>query len=274
MKLTRLGWLVLAFALSLVLAEGGRYLWATVDPETQSLGMSDGSPLPAPIEGRVVPGQYIEIENGRYEVKKTWRPPLDIEKTYIPENDASRVVFSHERHFAALGAKGATCETCHTTLDEAVNWLSLAPNPAVEPHGETSQGRFCSGCHDGARTIGEITADIEGSQPPVDVTVFSAFGRGGDESCASCHVPEGHGANYVPWHGDRAEDGRVAANCASCHRGADGVTNAEITQALAFYHNQMALLQNPEDAQAFNSTLPNNFCAYCHGLDLEAWRGD
>ncbi|WP_293173903.1 cytochrome c3 family protein [Oceanithermus sp.] len=273
MKLRHLGWIALALAVGWVLAEGGRYLWVTVDPETQELGLSDGTPLPASLAGRVVPGQYVEVENGRYKIQKVWRPPLDLEKTFTPEG-ASRVVFSHERHFAALGAKGAACETCHATLDEAVNWPSLAPDPALEPHGETSQGRFCSSCHDGVQTTLDVTAEIEGARPPVDATLFTAFGREGDESCSSCHAPKDHGADYVPWHGERAEDGRAAANCTSCHRGADRITNAEMAQAQAFYHDQMTLLRDPEDERAFNTTLPNNFCAYCHGLDLKAWRGD
>jgi len=273
MRLPRRSWLALLLVLGLVLAEGGRYLWVTVDPETQELGLSDGTPLPAGLEGRVVPGQFVEVENGRYKIQKVWRPPMDIEKTFAPQ-DARRVVFSHERHFAALGAKGAACETCHASLDEAVSWPSLAPDPALEPHAEASQGRFCSTCHDGRQTVLEVTAKMEGARPPVDARIFTAFGRSGDESCSRCHAPKDHGQDFVPWHGEGAEDGRAAANCSGCHRGADVITPQETRQAQAFYHDQMKLLRDPENEQAFNTALPNNFCAYCHGLDLKAWRGD
>ncbi len=261
--------LLLFLLLGLVAASGaGRYLWVQVDPETGERRLSDGEPLPASIAGRVVPGQYVEVKRDKIKPKRQWRPPLDIEKTFYPE-EASRVVFSHERHFAALGAKAPTCETCHATLDEQKTWPSLAPSATLEPHGETSQGRFCATCHDGKTRISEI----EGARPPVDAVVFTAFGRAGDRSCQRCHAPRDHGRDYTDRHGDAAEHGGDRA-CGDCHRGAAAITPPEIAQAKAFFEAQMRLLANPEDDAAFNVTLPNNFCAYCHGLDLKAWYDD
>jgi len=264
----RLG-LVLLLLLAVAAASGiGRYLWVQVDPETGTWRLSSGEPLPPELRQRVVPGQYLELENGRLEPKRMWRPPLDLTKTFAPE-DASRVVFSHERHFAALGAKGETCETCHRTLDEQKTWESLAENPALEPHGETSLGRFCATCHDGKTEI----AAIEGANPPKNDLVFTAFGRPGDASCNRCHAPKDHGPDFTARHGDAVEYGGRWA-CADCHRGTLQITQAEVEQARAFYHAQMRLIENPEDDAAFNVTLPNNFCAYCHGLDQKAWYDD
>lgn len=259
----RLGWMLLLL-LGVVAASGlGRYLWVQGE-----MRLSNGDPLPPELAGRVVPGQYLELEGGRFEPKRAWRPPLDLTKTFEPA-DASRVTFSHERHFAALGAKATTCETCHRTLDEQKTWESLTRDPTLEPHGETSLGRFCASCHDGKTEI----AAIEGANPPKSDVVFTAFGRTGDPSCNRCHAPKDHGQDFTDRHGDIVErSGR--RSCADCHRGALGIAPAEIDQARAFYHAQMRLLQNPEDEAAFNVTLPNNFCAYCHGTDLKAWYDD
>jgi len=261
--------LLLLLLLGAVVASGaGRYLWVQVDPETGERRLSDGRPLPPELGRAVVPGQYLEAEGGRLKPKRQWRPPLDLERDFQPA-DAPRVVFSHERHFAALGAKGETCETCHNVLDEQKTWASLAPAPGVEPHGESSLGRFCSTCHDGETRASEV----EGASPPRDGPIFTAFGRQGDPDCARCHVPRDHGRDFTPWHGEAAEEGG-RYRCADCHRGARTITRAEAEQALRFYHAQMRLLENPEDESAFSVTLPNNFCAYCHGLDLEAWYED
>lgn len=252
--------------LGLAAASGaGHYLWVQVDPETGERRLSDQSPLPPSLAVRVVPGQFVEKEGGRLKPKRTWRPPLDLERTFTPP-DASRVVFSHERHFAALGAKGTTCETCHTALDEQKTWPSLAPSAALEPHKETSLGRFCATCHDGKTRISEI----EGAHPPVDAVVFTAFGQPGAKSCNRCHAPKDHGEDFTSRHGEWAEHGGGRA-CADCHRGATAIAPAEIAQARTFQQAQLRLLANPEDDAAFNATLPNNFCAYCHGTDLKAW---
>ncbi len=261
----RLG-LWMLFLLGLAAASGaGGYLWVRVDPETGERRLSDQSPLPAWLMNRVVPGQFVEWEDGRLEPKRTWRPPLDLERTFEPA-DANRVVFSHERHFAALGAKGTTCETCHTALDERKTWPSLAPSAALEPHKETSLGRFCATCHDGKNRISEI----EGAHPPVDAAIFTAFGRTGAKSCQRCHAPKDHGTDFTARHGEAVEYGG-SFSCTECHRGAATISRKEVDHARLFFQAQMRLLANPEDDEAFNATLPNNFCAFCHGTDLKAW---
>lgn len=273
MRSPRWIWIALLMVFGLVLAEGGRLLWVTVDPQTHALGLSDGAPLPAGLKDRVTPGQYVvQVGPGRFRLTRGWRPPQDIVKQFAPK-DAQRVTFSHERHFAALGAKGAACQTCHDRLGGSASWPSRAPGPALEPHAKDSLGRFCSTCHDGRQTVAQVTAKMQGAEPPVNARIFTAFGRRGEASCNRCHVPGDHGQNFVPWHGEKAEHGG-AANCASCHRGAGRITNAEITQARTFFQSQMTLLRDAGNQQAFNATLPNNFCAYCHGLDLKAWRGE
>lgn len=251
--------------LGLALASGGeRYFFVRWDAERGQAFLSDGSPLPSGLP--LIPGQYVEREEGRLKPKKQWQPPQDLVKVYQPQ-EASRVVFSHERHFAALGAKGSSCETCHKALDENKTWRSLAPSPALEAHKATSLGRFCATCHDGkTRPNG-----IAGSRSPLQAPIFTAFGRKGEASCAQCHVPKDHGQNFTQGHGDRAEHGG-ATECASCHRGALGISPKEMAQARAFQEAQLALIRNPEDEKAFNTLLPANFCAYCHGLDGKAWR--
>ncbi|WP_114312309.1 cytochrome c3 family protein [Thermus caldifontis] len=250
--------------LGLALASGGeRYLYVRWDADKARAFLSDGSPLPP--ELAVIPGQYVEVEGGRLKPKKQWQPPQDLVKVYQP-TEISRVVFSHERHFAALGAKGSSCETCHNALDENKTWRSLAPSPALEPHGATSLGRFCATCHDGKTR----PSKIQGSQSPLKDPLFTAFGRKGDASCGQCHAPKDHGQNFTSGHGDRAEHGG-ARECAACHRGALGISPGEIAQVQAFQRAQLALIRNPEDERAFNAVLPPNFCAYCHGLDGKAW---
>ncbi len=252
----------------LAVGEGGRYLWIKVDPTTGERVLSNGKPLPANLAKIAVPGQFLEAEYGRLSPARQWRPPMDITKTFTPK-DASRVVFSHERHFAALGAKGAACETCHKTLDAQKSWPSRAPNPALEPHGEKSLGRFCATCHDGKTRA----SNVKGAHPPVDVRIFSTFGAKGDRGCQRCHVPKDHGADFTSRHGDAAEGGG-RLRCATCHRGARAIAPQEIKQVRKFFDAQIQLLKNPENDAAFNMTLPNNFCAYCHSVDLRAWYGE
>ncbi|GAB5602515.1 hypothetical protein FJNA_10400 [Thermus sp. FJN-A] len=249
--------------LAVALASGGeRYLFVRYNAEKGQLLLSDGTPLPPGL--RAVPGQYLEVERGALKPKAAWQPPQDLVRAFAPR-DAGRVVFSHERHFAALGAKGATCQTCHEVLDENRTWRSLAPSKALEPHGPRSLGRFCATCHDGRTRASAIPA----SRPPVDVPVFSALGRPGDPTCAQCHAPRDHGRDFTPFHGEVAERG--SRRCALCHRGAQSVTPQELAQVRAFQAAQLALIRNPEDEGAFNRVLPNNFCAYCHGLDGKVW---
>ncbi len=246
-------------------SEGERYLYVRYDAEKGRATLSDGSPLPPGLS--LVPGQYVEVKRGTLRPKEQWQPPQDLVKVFWPQG-ASRVVFSHERHFAALGAKGATCQTCHESLDRGRTWRSLAPGPALEPHGPSSLGRFCATCHDGRAKASALS----GARPPVDAVVFTAFGRKGDPACAQCHVPKDHGQDFTPRHGEVAEHGG-GQRCATCHRGADRISPAEMALVRAFQQAQLALIRNPEDEKAFNQVLPNNFCAYCHGLDPKAWQG-
>ncbi len=258
-------WLVLALALGLAAAEGGgRLLWLKLDAKTHALVFSDGTPAPTAVKARAVPGQYLVAVPGRIDLTRVWRPPADIVKTFTPKG-ASRVVFSHERHFAALGAKAPACATCHRTLKPEKVWPS---RKRPDPHGPKSLGRFCATCHDGKTRA----AKIPGAKPPIDVVVFSAFGPKGAKRCRRCHVPRDHGRDFTPGHSERAEGG--ALGCAGCHRGADRVARGQIDQARTFFQAQMKLRKNPEDAKAFGVTLPNSFCAYCHGVDLRAWYGE
>lgn len=255
-------WLLLLLGLALA-SEGERYLYVRWDAERGQAFLSDGSPLPPGLA--VVPGQYVELEQGRIKPKRQWQPPQDLVKVYLPR-EVGRVVFSHERHFAALGAKGSTCETCHTVLDENKVWKSGAQVPALEPHGATSLGRFCATCHDGKTQ----PAAIRGSQTSLKDPIFTAWGRKGDASCSQCHAPKSHGRDFTSSHGEWAEEGG-AKECATCHRGASSLSSQEALKVQAFQRAQLALIQNPEDEKAFNVTLPPNFCAYCHGLDGKAW---
>lgn len=254
--------LLLGLALA---SEGERYLYVRWDAEKGAAVLSDGTPLPPGV--RLVPGQYVEVEEGRLKPKRQWQPPQDLVRTFQPQG-MGRVVFSHERHFGFLGAKGTSCETCHASLDKGKAWPSTAPNPSLEPHGPTSLGRFCATCHDGKRLVQQIP----GSRSPIRGPVFTALGKKGAASCNLCHTPRDHGQDFTQGHGEVAE--RLGGQaCASCHRGADQIGAAALALARAFQEAQLALIRNPDDSQAFNQILPANFCAYCHGLDGKAWRG-
>lgn len=180
-----------------------------------------------------------------------WQPQHDIAVVFRT-NTVNRVVFSHERHFGALAAKD--CAVCHAESKQLVTVgprPSVASNPQFEPHGATSRGRFCASCHDGKVN-------------------FSALGRTGDALCARCHAPEDHGADFTKRHGDMAEHGG-GARCEQCHRGARSISPVELQQAGDFFKAQASLAQDPQDKAAFQKTLPNNFCAYCHTHDREPW---
>lgn len=186
----------------------------------------------------------------------------DICKIFTPKTGERRVVFSHERHFAALGNKN--CKACHDEskgLGSGNPFPSHAAAPATEPHGEKSLGRFCANCHHAPG----LTAPLN----PKETSPFTALGKPGDKSCSRCHVPADHGADFTRGHGDRAEHG--AQRCAECHRGSTAVSPAELAQARAFRDAQTTLSKTPDNAEAFQKTLPNNFCAYCHGINLKAW---
>lgn len=259
-------WIALFLPLGFALCgEGERYLYLRWDPDRQQALLSDGTPLPPGVH--LEPGQYVEWEEGLWKGKKTWQPPQDLVRTWTPQG-AGRVVFSHERHFAALGAKGNVCQTCHATLDRGKAWPSLAPSPALEPHGRASLGRFCAACHDG-RTA---PAALKGSRSPLKTPIFPAWGKKGTRTCNQCHAPIDHGQDFTAAHGERVErQGRRA--CAACHRGVAQLTPQDRALVYSFRQAQLALIHNPDDADAFNKVLPNNFCAYCHGLDGKAWKG-
>ena len=257
--------LALSIVVGIAMAEShGRILWVKYDAETREASLSNGEPLTQ----RIPPGQFVSVGGEGVRARREWRPPQDIEKRYTPPRDG-RVVFSHERHFAALGAKD--CKACHAEqkgLGSGKPFLSFAASPAAEPHGEKSEGRFCANCHKDNTKSGAI----EGAKPPVSVELFSAVGKAGDASCAHCHTPADHGLDFTGGHGDRAEHG--AARCVECHRGATSITPAELAQATHFRAAQATLIQTPDDKAAFEHTLPNNFCAYCHSLDGKPWKGE
>lgn len=142
-------WPLLLLGLALA-SEGERYLYVRWDAGQNRAFLSDGPPLPPDLA--MLPRQYVELEQGRIKPKRQWQPTQDLVKVYLPW-EVGRVVFSHERHFVALGAKGNTCETCHTVLDENKVWKSRTQAPALERHGATSLERFCATCHRGASSL-------------------------------------------------------------------------------------------------------------------------
>jgi hypothetical protein len=255
----RFPWLLLATCATLALAEEhhGHLAWVEYDSATKTTKLSTG----APADSALTPGQYVG--------HREWRSPLDIIVAFPATNGVSRVAFSHERHFGALGAKN--CKACHAEdkgLGSGNPLPSFAATPALEPHGARSRGRFCANCHRENFTAKQI----EGATPPGNAALFSALGHKGDETCNRCHVPVSHGADFTGRHGDQAEHG--AKKCATCHRGAGAMTKADQTQAQAYREAQLALVKNSEDTAAFQKVLPNSFCAYCHGASRRGHRGD
>ena len=238
-----------------------RLAWVTAEKDNGTNRLSNGelfnSRKPA------APGQYVKAKKGgELEPIKQWRPPQDLEFDYKPEREG-RVVYSHERHFAALHEKN--CNLCHaatTGLGSGKPWPSLAPNAALEPHADKSLGRFCTACHQ------EPRADLR----PPPTPAFTALGRHGDAACAKCHPPADHGPDYTAGHTKPAKDGK-SMGCVTCHRGTATITSAELAQADTYHRAQVALLRNAQDPAAFAQTLPNNFCAYCHIPDRKAWKG-
>lgn len=241
--------LVVTLAITLAQEGTGPVVWVQADGVT----LSNGTQLSRPLQ----PGQLVYVSGTQIQPLGLWRPPQDIQATFSPQG-ATRVTFSHERHFAALGAKA--CTACHEQLDKGKTWDSLASDASLEAHQANSLGRFCSSCHNGQTKA----SDIKNVNPPIDVTIFSAFGHSGDQSCSQCHAPSNHRGDFTLGHGEMAEEGRGTQNCATCHRGADGISRADLVQAQAFVEAQLALIKNPDDQAAFNATLPNSFCLYCH----------
>lgn len=251
---------LLLLVLLLGLADGYKQLaWVKIDSDGKAV-LSTGAPASPDLK----PGQIVALRNGHYQALAQWRPPQDIEKLFT-STKARRVVFSHERHFAALGLK--TCETCHADakgLGQKIERPSLATATSLEPHSPTSLGRFCASCHDGKTS----SAQIEAAKPAVSVKVFSAMGSQGG-SCDRCHAPASHGSDFTAIHGEFAEDG---GNCTACHRGGAVISQKQLGQALAFVSAQLTLVKDSENQAAFQKTLPNNFCAYCHSTDRELWQ--
>jgi hypothetical protein len=129
---------------------------------------------------------------------------------------------------------------------------------------QKSTARFCSTCHTGTTH----SAEIEGTKPPLNVNIFTAFGRKDDTSCNHCRVPASHGSDFTAIHREFAGNGQT---CASCHRGGVGIKAGELVQALDFVKAQVSLSENSEDASAFGHKLPNHFCAYCPATQDNFW---
>jgi hypothetical protein len=235
-----------------------RALWVKYDAEAKASKLSNGEP----VTNAITPGLFVGYDRqGLLRALRQWRPPQDIEQVYVPTG-ATRVVFSHERHFAVLGVKD--CKSCHAQekgLGTGRAFASLATDPAAEPHGEKSQGRFCANCHRSELK----SSQIPGANPPLDVAMFTALGKTGDTTCGSCHAPADHGDDFTRGHGNGA--GGARTRCVACHRGATGMSQADFEQAQSYQQAQLALIKNPVDKDSFRHTLPDNFCAYCHSFD-------
>lgn len=234
---------------------GGRLTWVEYDPVTLTNRYSTGGIAPATL----TPGQYVRPgRGGESRARGEWRPPQDLLVKFPPTNGLTRVEFSHERHFGALGVKN--CKVCHHDLGTGLPLRSWAASPDLEPHGARSRGRFCATCHHANFTANQII----GVQPPGNITLFTALGHRGDPTCNRCHAPADHGADYTGSHGDRAEHG-AANQCSTCHRNAGAITAADRAQKGAYRTAQLTLHKNPADTAAFQKVLPNSFCTYCHG---------
>jgi c(7)-type cytochrome triheme protein len=195
----------------------------------------------------------VAEEHRRRREEHRGSPSQDIEVKFAAANNVARVVFSHERHFGALGGKH--CNDCHKDelgLGAGQAFPSRAPTGVAEPHAAMSRGRFCANCHTGKGAA------------------FAALGRIGDANCERCHVPIDHGTDFVRRHGSAAEHG--AKRCEACHRGSTKITPAELKQVQTYREAQAALKLKPDDSKAAQAVMPNNFCAYCHAADQKPWR--
>jgi hypothetical protein len=244
---------------------GGQVLWIKYDAQAKQAVLSNGEPL----TNSLTPGYLVSYDRqGILRTRQQWRPPQDIIKTWPATNGTTRVNFSHERHFGALGNKD--CKVCHAAekgLGLSKPFPSLAKTPEMEPHSDISEGRFCANCHRSDLK----TSELPGAKPSVDVAMFTALGVKGDRSCNSCHVPADHGIDFTRGHGERAG---ARQQCVACHRGATSASQPDLAQARSYQQAQIKLISNPEDKNAFQQTLPDIFCAYCHSLDQRPWRGE
>ncbi len=240
-----------------VVAIGSKSLaWVLYDPTSSTYKLSNGSSFKN--TANLEPGQFVEITGSVVRGLEQWRSPSDIEKRY--NTALGRVNFSHERHFGALGGKN--CIACHADekgLAKGEPIESKAPLATLEPHGTTSTGRFCSGCHNS----NTLAADAAGGQPKLNVAIFAAFGKQGDASCNRCHTPASHGADFTANHPDLVSKAGLQS-CVTCHRGGREITLQALGQAKTFVHAQQKLARSSQDETAFAATLPNQFCSYCH----------
>jgi hypothetical protein len=267
MKRLRLSLICLSpflIAAAVPMAQQQRALWVKWDAEAKEAVLSNGQPL----TNAITPGYLVSSDRqGRLRASQQWRPPQDIIQIWPATNGMTRVNFSHERHFGSLGNKD--CKVCHAEakgLGLGIAFASLAEKPESEPHGETSVGRFCANCHRSNLKI----SDLPGAKSPVDAMMFTALGAKGDRSCNSCHVPADHGIDFTRGHGGRAGNRQL---CLTCHRGAASITQPELAQARSYQQAQLKLISNADDKEAFQQTMPDVFCAYCHTLDQRPWRG-
>jgi Cytochrome c7 and related cytochrome c len=249
---------ILFFALLFgAFAAGSKSLaWVLFDPTTNGFRLSNGDSFTN--TANLDPGQFVEITGSVVKSLEQWRSPNDIEKRYT--TTAGRVNFSHERHFGALGGKN--CIACHADekgLAKGEPIESKAPTVALEPHGATSTGRFCSGCHNASTKASEAA----GGQPKLNVTIFTSFGQKDSASCNRCHTPASHGADFTANHPDLVSAAGIGS-CTTCHRGGKDISLQALGQAKTFVHAQQNLARNPQDTSAFAATLPNQFCSYCH----------
>jgi nitrate/TMAO reductase-like tetraheme cytochrome c subunit len=184
-----------------------------------------------------------------------------------PENPG-RSAFSHLRHFNALGEK--QCKTCHSPemgLITSPSYASRVSDPALEPHGPKSLGRFCGSCHNGTTRLSQVGA-LRGRP---DAPVFPTAKTGDPASCQRCHAPRDHGADFTAAHGHITER-RGPRSCFACHAHAWGPADRQLQAELLAA--ERTLKANPDDPKAALAVGPNNFCVYCHRTDSEWREGD
>lgn len=247
--------------------------WVTqVDSGAQTIQMS-GHTVPA----RAMRAAGVSLESGAFvsaerEGKKVkpQRPPADDQVIRFPikgPNNPGRVVFSHLRHFNALGEK--QCKTCHSPemgLLTSPSYASRVADPALEPHGPQSLGRYCATCHNGTTRLSQVGALGERRDGPI----FTAAKTVDPRTCHRCHAPGDHGGDFTRAHGEIVEH-RGAQACLTCHAQdwgpSDRQRHADLLAA------ETTLKANPDDQKAALAVGPNNFCVYCHRTDSKWQRG-
>lgn len=247
--------------------------WVTqVDPAAQTVRVG-GQTIPTQglrvTGGPLEPGAFVSVDRGQIKVKRQ-RPPADDQILRFPAKgpeNPGRSEFSHLRHFNALGEK--QCQTCHSPemgLLTSPSYASRTSDPALEPHGQKSLGRYCATCHNGTTRLSQVGA-LDGRR---DSPIFNAAKTGDPKSCQRCHAPADHGPDFTPTHGDIAEH-RGAQPCLTCHAQAWGPADRQ--RHVALLAAEQTLKANPDDPKTALAVGPNNFCVYCHRRDAE-WRGE